>query len=543
MNKWRLWCFLSLSTACGGGAELGAEVESADPVEYSGAITGGGTAVGNENAESSLVDFYDADPKLELRINNNASGLTSDLLPAISSELGMSSIAIDDRTLIQGPAPSGLASALTACHTNDWKLNLKNATVRAELDSNDVDIVFGSEKRVFTDFDKSDFDLDFTLQFYWPTNVDSWYCRNFGNDYDVTVTVDVDGVEGELDLTLVKSTLVEIDSIDDFWMNVDDVSFDSSFLTSITNIGLTIANLFGTGCSSMTSCVNNALDDALSDDGDLRDEFKDAINEMIGEATDLAGAFNYGLGDIDVAVALTAVSTHDAENNLTTNWDVDFDRDVSVDTCASGLSRASYLPVAEHALSDDLQIQIPFRKLSDLFYEYAQGGELCAPFSWSSGGSTLNGMVKPAGSFHVAGISGEQIKMTLPVRIEAASTANVNTSMTGTLAIVAAVKPTCGGGGMRVKPVSVDIESLAGTIGYKLPNGSIVTMNVSTFTSTKKAAINTAIKNALLPHLALLPKSFDLGAAGKYVSIGTVVFDTTSMTMGLNVSNTDSNCD
>src|SRR5262249_32651941 len=155
--------------------------------------------------------------------------------------------------------------------------------------------------------------------------------------------------------------------------------------------------------------------------------------------------------------------------------------------------------------------------LSDLFYEYGKGGELCGPFTWTSGGSTLNGMVKPAGAFHVAGISGEEIKLALPVRIEAAGKTNDVTSMTGTLGIIAQVKPTCGGGGMRVKPVSVDIENLAGTIGYKLPNGSIVNMNVSTFAASKKAAINTAIKNALMPELSLLPKAFDLGAAGKYV--------------------------
>lgn len=538
MTKRYLFILLT-AAACGGEAgELGPAAEEATAIADPN-VAPVGTPV---TPGSGIAELYDADPKIEVRINNNAAGLTQDLLPAISEALGMAEIPIDDRTLVQGPAPSGLGHALTACHTNDWKLNLENAVVRAQLDSNDVGVVFDPDKALLTNFDKSDFDLDFTLEFSWPVNVDSWWCRTFGTNYDIEVTVDVDGLDGELDVTLEKTALVEIASVDNFWVNVDDVSFDSGFLTSITNIGLTIANLFGTGCSSMTSCVNDALDDALSDDGDLRDQFQDAINEMISEATTLAGAYNHGLGDIDVAVSLDALSHNDGENYLKTKWDVDFDRDVTVHSCAAGLTRASYLGTTEHGLSDDLQIQIPFRKLSDLFYEYAQGGELCASFNWTSGLYLLTGQVKPAGAFKVSSVSDERIKMSLPVKVEASSSANVVTSMTGTLAITADVVPTCGGGGFRVKVVSVDIESLAGTIGYKLPTGAVVNMSVSTFTSTQKAAINTAIKNALSPYLSLLPTSFDLGAADKYVSIGSVVLDSTSMTIGLNVASTDTNC-
>lgn len=529
---------LTLLTAVACGGELGSVTEDEAAIADSNVAPASEAAVPG----SPIAELYDSDPKIEVRINNNAAGLTQELLPAISAELGMSEIPIADRTLVQGPAPSGLAHALTACHTNDWKLNLEDALVRAQLDSNDVSVVFDPDKALLTDFDKSDFDLDFTLEFSWPVNVDSWWCRTFGTNYDIEVTVDVDGIDGELDVTLEKSALVEIASIDDFWVNVDNVAFDSGFLTAITNIGLTVANLFGTGCSSMTSCVNDALDDALSDDGDLRDEFKDAINEMIGEATTLAGAYNHGVGDIDVAVSLDWLSHSDSENYLKTKWDVDFDRDVTVHSCAAGLTRASYFGTTEHGLSDDLQIQIPFRKLSDLFYEYAKGGELCGSFTWTSGLYVLSGQVKPAGSFRVSPVSDERIKLSLPVRIEASSSANVVTSMTGTLAITADVKPTCGGGGFRVKPVSVDLESLSGTIGYRLPTGAVVNMNVSTFSSTEKAAINTAIKNALLPELSLLPTSFDLGAAGKYASIGEVVMDSSSMTIGLNVASTDTNC-
>ncbi len=528
-------CALFLVQAgCGGDGSL-SESSAATTAPYNG---------GNPaELDSSAYDVFDADPKVEVRLNHNGAAITDEVLPTLAAAYGLSYLELSDQQLSSGTAPSLVAAAML-CHSSSarFTINMNDVVVRAPILPGDVQLVFDPGKAVKADLDLPLFSSEFELEFSWPRDNTSWYCNTFGSDITIKVNVNVLGAFADLDLTLedANSGGVSVKSIDKFAVSVSSVSFDSSFLTAITNLGLSAADLFGGSCGSLTSCINDAVEDNLTGRSTIRDALADAIEDAISQASTLSGAVNLGVAEIDYAVNLASVASNDAKDRLNVKWDVDVSTNRADASCAVGLSHASYVSPGDLSTSNDLEVVIPFRKISDVLYTVAKQGNLCAPFSYTTKAGTAQVSVKPNGSFRVSSVSGNLLSISIPVKIEA--NFGGTAAITGSLVITGRVKPVCGGG-IDLVPTKADLTGLSGTMSYQVPGGGLVTMSATSFIASKEAAAESAILNALLPGLRLVPSSFGLSSVSRYVSIGEVLSDSAALTMGLNLLDEDPYCD
>jgi hypothetical protein len=526
---------MSLVIACAPAAE--GESITEDPAEASFQDPG------SLNTWSDpYAGLYEDDPPIEVRINHDAAAVTDEVLPELSDEFGLDELELSDQTLVSDTAPSAV-TFLLACHNSSavFDVNLNDTVVRAEIDPGTVVARFDSGRRVFTDLDMPGFEVEAEIQFSWPQNVGGWYCNTFGTNYDIRANINVTGVVGELDVTFSEDE-VEIASIDDFSLDVTSVSFDSGFLTAITNIGLSAADLFaGTGCTTMTSCLNQALDDNLSDRSTIKNALKDALNEAIAQAATIEGAVDFGVADLDYTIALESVTTNDSKDRMKTKWDVDFSSNASDASCASGLTKTRYVTPADLQTGDDLDIQIPFKKITDLFYTVAKQGDFCAPFLYRGllGSTTVE--VKPNGAFRIDVVSDARLSVTLPIEVEAANTANARAAITGELELIVDLEPACGGG-FEIDPVDVNLNDLTGTMSYQLPTGVVISMSATTFINSYRANAEAAILAAISPGLTIVPSSFGFSDVSKFVSIGEVLYDSAAITIGLNILDDDPYC-
>lgn len=528
-----LCALLMASTGCGGDGSL-AESSAATTAPY----TGGNPA----SVDNTASQIFEDDPKVEVRINNNGAAITDEVLPTLAAAYGLGDMQLSDQQLSSGTAP-GLVTALMPCHSSSarFTINMRDVEVRAPILPGNVQLVFDPGKAVKADLDLPQFISEFELEFNWPKDNTSWVCGAFP-DILIKVNVNVFGAFADLDLTLedANSGGVAVKSIDNFEVSVSSVSFDSGFLTAITNLGLSAADLFGGSCGSLTSCINQAVEDNLSGRSPIKDALSDAIEDAISQASTLSGAVNLGVAEIDYAVSLSSVASNDAKDRLNVKWDVDVSSNRADASCAVGLSRAAYTNPSDLSTSDDLEVVLPFRKISDLFYTVAKQGKLCAPFSYTTKAGTAQVSVKPNGSFRVSSVNGNLLSITIPVKIEA--NFGGTAAITGSLVVNGRVKPICGGG-IQLVPTKADLTGLTGTMSYSIPGGGVVTMSAASFIASNEAAAETAIMNALLPGLTLVPSSFGLSAVGRYVSIGEVLSDSASLTMGLNLLDEDPYCD
>lgn len=529
-----LCALLMVSTAGCGGDDSLAESSAATTAPY----IGGNPA----EVDNTASQIFEDDPKVEVRINNNGAAITDEVLPTLAAAYGLGDMQLADQQLSSGTAPS-LVTALLPCHSSSarFTITMRDVEVRAPILPGDVQLVFDPGKTVKADVDMPLFNSEFELEFSWPKDNTSWLCGPVP-DILIKVNVNVFGAFADLDLTLedANSGGVSVKSIDDFDVSVSSVSFDSGFLTAITNLGLSAADLFGGSCGSLTSCINQAVEDNLSGRSPIKDAMADAIEDAISQASTLSGAVNLGVAQVDYDVSLSSVASNDAKDRLKLKWDVDISSDRADASCAIGLTHASYLSPSDLATNDDLEIVLPFRKISDALYTVAKQGNLCAPFSYTTKAGTAQVSVKPNGGFRVSSVNGNLLSISIPVKIEA--NFGGTAAITGSLVITGRVKPVCGGG-IQLVPTNADLTGLTGTMSYNVPGGGVVTMNASSFIASKEAAAETAILNALLPGLRLVPSSFGLSSVGRYVSIGEVLSDSAALTMGLNLLDEDPYCD
>jgi hypothetical protein len=486
-------------------------------------------------------DYDPADSMIEIRINDDAAGITERLLPAMGDAMGLNFLTLPDSTLVKDKVPT-LVADLAACHSRDarFELNMNDITVRSEIRSHSVEAEFLHGKRVNTDLDLPHFDLQFELEFLWKKDVESGYCRIFGSDIRIAVQVNVDGVSGELDVTVENAGKVKVASIDKFEIDVDRVSFDSGFLTALTDLGFAVADLFGHDCDSLTACVNAAIDEDLTERAKYKNMLRDILNDGLDYATRIDGATDLGFAQLDYAVGLKAIFVNDAKDRLKTRWDVDFDSDAPSASCADGLTRLRMAAHSDVQTSDDLDIALPYYKLSDLLYEVTRQGDVCAPFDYEEDGDTTEVAIKPNGAFTVEGVGANQIALRVPVEIEATDTRNAAGAISAELEIIAALQPACGAG-FQLATVDVNINNITGTMTYTLPGGGTLEMNASAFAGAHKARAEAQILAALQPAIMIAPGAFGLNALGA-VSVGDVVHSTGGVTVGVNVVTIDPYC-
>jgi hypothetical protein len=494
--------------------------------------------------------FFQQETFVELRLNHNGAAFTQDVLPLVADDFD--SFTLPSMTPLSGTL--GGAATLLACHTSSahWELQMNDIHVEAPIDSHAITADFDADRKVQMDLDVPQFSLEFTLRYWSPYDVHGFYCDTLGagSNHDVRVNVNVSGLDGSFDVTLKPGgPKVQIQSIDRFDVSVDNVSFDSSFLTTLTNLGLGIGHIFGSGCSNLTDCVNDLVEDQLSKNATFKGMIEDAINDALDRSLDAAGATHVGPSDLDYTVALTDVSSSETLDRLNTKWDLGFSSHRPDSACASGLTRTLFGETSHETTGDDLDVMVPFGEVTDLLYTIAKQGDFCAPFPWttpssklSPGGTTMVA-VKPVGTFALHVLSpANKLSATVPVRIESSDGNGVSSAISAELEIIVRLVPACGAG-LDLQIVDVNINNATGTMTYTGPLGASVTMSATQFINSQKASAETAIKSKLPSALNLLPSMLGLQSLGRYVATGHILTDSASATIGLNVTSSDPNCD
>ncbi|MFO0727965.1 MAG: hypothetical protein U1E65_29565 [Myxococcota bacterium] len=543
MKREQTWTWILAGVALAGLAACGTDVEE----QAEGSAITSGQVAGQTYVDptTSAASFYDDDPPVEVRINHNGAAITDKLLPELAEQFGLSDLDLSDQNLVTD-TPPGVVSALIACHSSSARffIDVENVHVAAPISAGDVDLIFDSDKVVRGLLDLPRFSADLDLVFTYPRDVFGWYCDSVGSDHRIAVTVHISGASGEVDLSLENASSggVSVKSIDEFSLALDSVSFDSSFLTAITNLGLSVADLFGSGCGSLTSCVNQAISDNLSGRSPIKNALRDAIESGLAQAGTLEGGVNLGVAVLDYSVGLSALANNDAKDRMRLKWDVDVSSDRADASCAAGLMRSHYVAPGDLGTSNDLEILVPYKKLTDVLYTVAKQGDVCSTFSYTSGGQTMNLVVKPNGAFRIDSVSSNTFSLSLPIAVTGTVLTNITGSMTGTMVVTAALTPVCGGG-LQLATQSVQLQNMTGTLTYQPSKGTRITFDASTFIAQKKGAAERAILNALSPGLTVVPKSFGMSAVSQYVSIGHIVHDDAGITLGLNLLSTDPYCD
>lgn len=517
---------VTLFVAC--GPEVGGEVGSVsqpitsaeNPVDVSDEIT---------SVSGGATSFFDPDPRIEVRINKDGKAISEKLLP----DLLAGTLTFPDQDIAGGflPAP-GPIFALEQCHTIDgrtWDLTMKNIRVTPALDSNDIALHFAADKQVEADLDLDDFVMTFDLEFL-SEHDDNWYCNIFGTDYRATTGVTVTGLTGTLAATVDVPTAgsVKLASIDELDVEAGTVTLTSDFLNAIAPYGLALYDLFGSGCgATINQCVDLQTKDYLKD-SDLKVELKKAINDALGPIAKVDTSFNVGNAKIDTTAVLTAVTTSESKDRIRSQWDVDFSTNRADASCAEGLRRASYLAPANTQTTNDFDVLIPYKKITDLLYTVGKTGDLCAPFFWS--GATWE--VHPAGAFRIDPVFLNSFKLSVPVEIEGQLTPFATGFVSATLELTAALEPKCSG--MVLRFTGVNFANATGSAQVTVA-GQVKTLSAKTFINTYKATAEAQILALLQPPQVIAPGTFDIPGTGYAIQGGQLTWGQSEVTFGFDV--------
>lgn len=500
---------------------------------------------GDISSPGDWLDILTQPQYVEARINHDATAITEDVVPFLAEEVGLDSLAIADQNLASGTLPSGVTWAL-ACHNTSarWELNMNDIDVEFPVDANTIVASIRDNQRINTDIDESGFALEFEMQFSYPKNVGGWYCSWGGHDINIRVNVNVNGVEGEFDVGLENdgSSRVQIDDIRKFELAVDSVSFDSSFLTSLTNVGISVANLFGTGCSNLTDCVNQAVSDNLTDNEDIEDMLEDAINQALDHSLTISGGTNIGAASLDYAVALEELETSNSLNRLNSKWLVEFSSDNPSTDCTDQLTKKLFFANNNLSTDDDLDVVFPFKVITDLFYTVTRQLEPCVSFVWQGmPGGDGDMEIKPNGYFDIETVNHNELTISLPIQAVATNFAYADGTIEATAELTAELSPACGAG-FEIEILDIEIADISGAITWTIL-GFEYEMDAASFLSDAVADVEADLMAEFADPIVLLPESFGLSDVSQFVSIGDIVANSSAIAVGLNLMDTDPNCD
>ncbi len=482
------------------------------------------------SAGSSYAQLYDSDPKVEVRVNKDAAAITQKLLPEVID----GTLVLDDIDVGGGWLPNILAGLFQQCHvippSDQWDLTMKNIRITPALDSNDVTLQFKSGKEIDADLDLDDFRMTFELEFLSVADRTAFWCNNLGSDYRASTTVTIDGLTGSFTakLDVPTSGSVKVASIEDLEVLPGNVTLGSDFLTAVAPYGLALYDLFGSGCgATLNACVDKLAKEQLKGSSEWKSELKRAINDSLGPIAKVDGAVNLGSARVDYAVALTSITTSDSKNRLRTQWDVDFSTNRANGSCAAGLSRSSYLTPLNTETTNDFDVLIPYRKITDLLYTIGKTGDLCAPFTWSGFATEI----RPMGSFEISPSILNYFKLSLPVQVTVTA-AGASGVITSTLEITAQLLPTCNG--VLLNVTAVKFANATGTIRVTV-GGSVTVLSATSFINSHKAAAEAAVLAALQPAYNLAPGTFAIPGTGYGLQYGGVWWGSNEVTFGVDV--------
>ena len=492
----------------------------------------------------SWLDLFNQPQYVEARINNNAQAVTEDLVPLLVSTVGLDDINIADQQLESGTLPGAVTWAL-ACHNTSavWRLNMNDIEVNFPVDSQTITAAFRDNKRINTDIDEVAFDMEFEMQFSYPKNVGGFYCSWGGHDINLRVNVNVQGIAGEFDVSLENQSgsRVQIDDIRKFEVEADQVSFDSGFLTSLTNMGITVAHLFGASCTTLTDCVNQAVNNTLANNNSIKNKLKDAINEALDMSLTIEGGTNVGAAGLDYSVALNSLETSNALDRLNTKWQVDFSGASPATDCTDGLSRRLFLANNNLSTDDDFDVVFPYRVITDLLYTVTRQLEPCVNFVWQGmPGGDGEMEIRPSGSFNIESVSHNELMVSLPVIAEAINFAYAEGTVRAEAQLTVNITPACGAG-FELAVTDIALTNISGSITWSL-FGFEYEMDAATFLTDAANDVSDDLMSHFEDPIILLPESFGLNGLDQYVSIGDVVSNSSAIAVGLNVTSTDPNC-
>ncbi|MDX1694300.1 MAG: hypothetical protein R3208_11095, partial [Ketobacteraceae bacterium] len=432
-----------------------------------------------------------------------------------------------------------------ACHNTSaaWSLNMNDIDVNFPIDGNTLAASIRDNERINTDIDESGFDLEFEMHFSYPKNVGGWYCSWAGHDINLRVNVNVDGMAAEFDIDLENDAgnRVQVASIRKFQVEADSVTFDSGFLTSLTNLGISVANLFGTGCATLTDCVNQAVNDVLTNNNEIKNKLKTAINEALDIALTIEGGTDVGAATIDYSVSLHALETSNSRNRLNTIWDVDFSNGAGTTTCTENLIRSLFWPDNSLSTDDDFDIVFPYKVITDLLYTVTRQLEPCVGFIWHvMPGISGQLEIKPDGKFDIESVSHNELTVSLPLTAEAINFALANGTIQAAAELTLLLEPACGAG-FELTVTDIQIADISGSVTWTF-FGYDYEMDAATFLTDAADQVEAELMTYFADPVVLLPESFGINAVDQFVSIGEVISNNSAIAVGLNVTATDPNC-
>ena len=140
-----------------------------------------------------------------------------------------------------------------------------------------------------------------------------------------------------------------------------------------------------------------------------------------------------------------------------------------------------FLPTLNVPTASDLDVLIPYRKMTDLLYVIAKTGDLCAPVAWNG----TDSQYQASGLLPNHPARREFVKATLPVRVDVLSPNVAWGFISARMEITFQLTPNCSA--ITMTATAVNIENLTGAVNYVKPNGVVVSMNVTTFVNSSEA--------------------------------------------------------
>lgn len=496
-------------------------------------------------ADSGILSVLLRDQYVEVRVNEDARAVTEEIVPEVAESLNMDQIHFADQTIASGTMPGGV-TVLLACHNSSarWELNMNDIEVELPIDAQSLLASIRDNNRVNTDIDLNGFELEFELQFDYPKNVGGFYCDtlNGGHDINLHVNVNVNDLTGEFDVKLDDgSNRVQIDEIKKFDVEVGSLTFDSGFLTDLTNMGVAIYDLFGGSCSDLTDCLNQEVNRLLSEDDELVGKLEELLNETLDVALTVSGGTNVGDIALDYEVGLHAVETDNSLNHLNTKWQVDFESDNFASSCMDRLAKSLFLPNNNLTTHDDFDVVFPFKTITDLMYTATKQLDLCPSFVWQVVPG-VNGQltVKPAGAYDIESVSDNILTLSLPLVAVADQFIFASGEIDLTAELTVEIKPSCGAG-FELEVLDVELADISGTITWELW-GLEYEMDPTDFLNDVADAVEDDIMSDLGGPIVILPESLGLEEAGHFVSVGDIDSNSSAIVVGLNVLGFDPNC-
>ena len=329
---------------------------------------------------------------------NGTSALTGRLLPAVAAQQKLGKASISRYNLDDG-------EFLVLGFGSTWETYLTDVSLNMSVAKDSLSSVFKSAPANKAEIDTNYQFKNATLKltFHVRTDLKTPFDGILPKEVKEWTTVreafyiTVNGFAGEFDLTLKKTgNFVEVDSVDKFNVQVDDVKVsDSARILELAKKIASVAQFFKVpGATSVNDAAKKLANHLLKEELEVRKDLRDAMNESLKRFMQMGfGAQTFPLaqqGQLTVSGTLDAMQT--SPGRALTQWSLNVQGKPSgaVPNLAYTYLARPAQDVGQISAQGDVEVFVPYSLMDKAMYELIQMGSLGkinVPPSSASGGT------------------------------------------------------------------------------------------------------------------------------------------------------------